>query len=57
MDEFGWGNTRLVIGEGGSKKVLVNEEDKYDDSMIPLKKFSGKRDRLIRLTTCSRMVL
>ncbi|KZP21641.1 glycosyltransferase family 2 protein [Athelia psychrophila] len=40
MDEFGWGNTRLVIGEGGSRKVLVPEEDKYDDSMIPLKKFS-----------------
>jgi len=43
MDEFGWGNTRLVIGEGNSKKILMNEDDKYDDSMIPLKKFSGKR--------------
>lgn len=42
MDEFGWGNTRLVIGEGNSKKILMNEDDKYDDSMIPLKKFSGK---------------
>jgi chitin synthase len=42
MDEFGWGNTRLVIGEGGSKKILVNEDEKFDDSMIPLKKFSGK---------------
>lgn len=42
MDEFGWGNTRLVIGEGGNKKVLMNEDEKFDDSMIPLKKFSGK---------------
>jgi chitin synthase len=42
MDEFGWGNTRLVIGEGNSKKILVNEDEKFDDSMIPLKKFSGK---------------
>lgn len=42
MDEFGWGNTRLVIGEGTSKKVMINEDEKFDDSMIPLKKFSGK---------------
>jgi chitin synthase len=41
MDEFGWGNTRLVIGEGSSKKVMINEDDKFDESMIPLKKFSG----------------
>jgi hypothetical protein len=47
MDEFGWGNTRLVIGEGNSKKILVNEDEKYDDSMIPLKKFSGMGSSLI----------
>lgn len=41
MDEFGWGNTRLVIGEGKDKKVIVNDDDKFDESMIPLKKFSG----------------
>ena len=41
MDEFGWGNTRLVIGEGKDKKVIVNDDEKFDDSMIPLKKFSG----------------
>lgn len=41
MDEFGWGNTRLVIGEGKDKKVIVSEDDKFDESMIPLKKFSG----------------
>ncbi|KAJ3892037.1 chitin synthase [Lentinula edodes] len=40
MDEFGWGNTRLVIGEGKDKKVIVNDDDKFDESMIPLKKFS-----------------
>lgn len=42
MDDFSWGNTRLVIGEGNNKKVLMNEDEKFDDSMIPLKKFSGK---------------
>ncbi|KAF5368190.1 hypothetical protein D9757_011309 [Collybiopsis confluens] len=40
MDEFGWGNTRLVIGEGRDKKVIVNDDDKFNESMIPLKKFS-----------------
>lgn len=42
MDDFSWGNTRLVIGEGNNKKILMNEDEKFDDSMIPLKKFSGK---------------
>ena len=41
MDEFGWGNTRLVIGEGSNKKIMMNEDERFDDSMIPLKKFSG----------------
>jgi chitin synthase len=41
MDDFTWGNTRLVIGEGGSKKVVMNDDEKFDESMIPLKKFSG----------------
>ncbi|PFH50393.1 glycosyltransferase family 2 protein [Amanita thiersii Skay4041] len=40
MDEFSWGNTRLVVGEGKDKKIIVNEDEKFDDSMIPLKKFS-----------------
>jgi hypothetical protein len=46
MDDFGWGNTRLVIGEGNSKKVIMNEDDKFDESMIPLKKFSGMASAL-----------
>lgn len=40
MDDFSWGNTRLVIGEGNNKKVIMNDDEKFDDSMIPLKKFS-----------------
>ncbi|KAF8589601.1 glycosyltransferase family 2 protein [Ramaria rubella] len=40
MDDFSWGNTRLVIGEGNSKKVIMADDEKFDDSMIPLKKFS-----------------
>ncbi|KZT06449.1 glycosyltransferase family 2 protein [Laetiporus sulphureus 93-53] len=40
MDDFSWGNTRLVIGEGNNKKVIMNDDEKFDDSMIPMKKFS-----------------
>ena len=40
MDEFSWGNTRLVVGEGKDKKVIINEDEKFDESMIPLKRFS-----------------
>jgi chitin synthase len=38
MDDFSWGNMRLVIGEGGNKKVIVNDNHK---SMIPFKKSNG----------------
>ena len=42
MDDFSWGNTRVVIGEGNNKKVVIADDEKFDESMIPLKKFSGK---------------
>lgn len=41
MDDANWGNTRVVVGEGKEKKVIADAEDHYDDSMIPLKRFSG----------------
>ena len=44
MDDFSWGNTRLVVGEGSNKKVIMNDDEKFDDSMIPMKKFSGTRN-------------
>ncbi|KAG8895339.1 hypothetical protein FRC01_012434 [Tulasnella sp. 417] len=40
MDDFSWGNTRLVVGEGANKKVIMDDDEKFDESMIPLKKFS-----------------
>jgi len=40
MDDFSWGNTRLVVGEGNSKKVIMNDDSKFDESVIPLRKFS-----------------
>lgn len=40
FDDFSWGNTRVVIGEGRSKKVLQAEDEAFDESTIPLAKFS-----------------
>jgi chitin synthase len=38
MDDFNWGNTRVVAGEKG-KKVIVTDEGKFDPSSIPRKKW------------------
>lgn len=38
MDDFSWGNTRIVVGEKGNKKVVAGTDDEpYHDSMIPRK--------------------
>ncbi|KAK9773970.1 putative Class V chitin synthase [Seiridium cardinale] len=38
MDDFNWGNTRVVAGEKG-KKVVVTDEGKFDPASIPRKKW------------------
>lgn len=38
MDDFNWGNTRVVAGEKG-KKVVITDEGKFDPSSIPHKKW------------------
>ena len=38
MDDFSWGNTRLVTGESG-KKVVISDEGKFDPSSIPRKRW------------------
>ncbi|KAH7137132.1 family 2 glycosyltransferase [Dactylonectria estremocensis] len=38
MDDFAWGNTRVVAGESG-KKVVVSDEGKFDPASIPRKKW------------------
>lgn len=38
MDDFAWGNTRIVVGEKGGKKIVASAEDeKFEDSIIPMK--------------------
>ncbi len=35
MDDFSWGNTRIVVGEKGNKKIVAGTDDEpYDDTMI-----------------------
>ncbi|KXX81620.1 Chitin synthase 8 [Madurella mycetomatis] len=38
MDDFNWGNTRVVAGERG-KKVVISDEGKFDPASIPRKKW------------------
>ncbi|KAI9655591.1 MAG: hypothetical protein M1821_005385 [Bathelium mastoideum] len=38
MDDFSWGNTRVVTGEKG-RQVVVSDEGKFDPSSIPRKKW------------------
>jgi chitin synthase len=38
MDDFSWGNTRLVTGEKG-QQVLISDEGKFDPESIPKKKW------------------
>ncbi|KAJ3534879.1 hypothetical protein NM208_g7368 [Fusarium decemcellulare] len=38
MDDFNWGNTRVIAGEKG-KKIVVSDEGKFDPSTIPRKKW------------------
>lgn len=51
MDDFSWGNTRIVVGEKGNKKIVAGtDEEPYDDSMIPVKKFSDYQRQIGHLT-------
>ena len=45
MDDFSWGNTRIVIGERGGKKTIIDEEP-FDPSSIPVKRWSEYEEGL-----------
>ncbi|KAL7272142.1 hypothetical protein RUND412_005071 [Rhizina undulata] len=38
MDDFSWGNTRIVLGEKG-QKLVISDEGKFDPASIPRKKW------------------
>lgn len=39
MDDFSWGNTRVVVGDKG-KKIIMTTEGKFDPSEIPMQRWS-----------------
>ncbi|KAJ7265999.1 glycosyltransferase family 2 protein [Mycena haematopus] len=45
MDDFSWGQTRVVLGESG-KKVIVHDEGKFDPRVIPLKSWNDYENEL-----------
>jgi chitin synthase len=50
MDDFNWGNTRVVAGESG-KKVVVSDEGKFDPASIPRKKWEEYQAELAETQT------
>lgn len=48
MDDFSWGNTRVVVGEKGNMKVVAGtDDDPFDDAMIPRKRFSEYQQEIL----------
>ncbi|KAE9991826.1 hypothetical protein EG327_010845 [Venturia inaequalis] len=45
MDDFSWGNTRVVTGEKG-QKVIISDEGKFDPASIPKKKWEEYQEEL-----------
>lgn len=45
MDDFSWGSTRLVVGDGG-KKIVIHDEGKFDPKSIPLKSWNDYENEL-----------
>ncbi|CAO3595167.1 unnamed protein product [Absidia cylindrospora] len=46
FDDFSWGNTRVVVGEGGHKKALAADEGRFDPRSIPLKKWKDHENEI-----------
>ncbi|KAK2737682.1 hypothetical protein FQN57_007430 [Myotisia sp. PD_48] len=41
QDNFTWGNTRIVIGEKGDKKVIAVDDEGFDPKSIPLQRWDN----------------
>lgn len=39
QDNFSWGNTRIVIGEKGDKKVVAVESERFNPRSVPLQRW------------------
>lgn len=45
MDNFTWGNTRVVMGEGKEKIIAQPEDEKFDPSTIPMETWASYASR------------
>ncbi|KAF1940026.1 hypothetical protein EJ02DRAFT_424326 [Clathrospora elynae] len=45
QDDFSWGNTRVVIGEQGTKQVLTTDEEGFDPKSIPMMRWDEYAER------------
>jgi len=39
QDDFSWGNTRVVVGESGQKKLIATSDEGFDPRSIPLQRW------------------
>lgn len=39
QDNFSWGNTRIVVGEKGDRKIVAEDEKPFDPRSIPLQRW------------------
>lgn len=53
MDDFSWGNTRVVTGEKG-RKIVITDEGKFDPESIPHKKWEEYQAELWEAQTTAR---
>ncbi|KAI9100977.1 chitin synthase-domain-containing protein [Phlyctochytrium arcticum] len=40
FDDFSWGNTRVVYGDGGKKTTMIADTGKFDPASVPMRKWS-----------------
>ncbi|KNG49997.1 glycosyltransferase family 2 protein [Stemphylium lycopersici] len=45
QDDFSWGNTRVVIGEQGTKQVLTTDDEGFDPKAIPMMRWDEYAER------------
>ncbi|OQD72950.1 hypothetical protein PENDEC_c018G05335 [Penicillium decumbens] len=45
MDDFSWGNTRVITGEKG-RKVVISDEGKFDPASIPKKRWEEYQNEM-----------
>ncbi|RHZ75834.1 hypothetical protein Glove_209g12 [Diversispora epigaea] len=51
FDDFSWGNTRVVVGEKGKKQIITADEEKFEESKIPRKKWADYEQEIWEGTT------